>query len=125
MWLAENESGRRRLVVIGIFPPGPKTALARIWLFCKITYCGSILTLPPPPVPSLTDALIVLSVSCTVPLGFVVILIAPPLDWLASVVTELFVMASFAGVDMNIAGVPWPVLLAEMLAPLVNVTDRR
>ena len=37
----------------------------------------------------------VLSVSCTVPLGFVVILIAPPLEWRASVVTVLFVIANW------------------------------
>ena len=42
-----NVSGKSRLVVMKIFPPAPKTAFARIWLFCKITYCGSILTLPP------------------------------------------------------------------------------
>ena len=35
------------------------------------------ITLPPPPVPSRTDALIVLLVSCTVPVGVVVILIVP------------------------------------------------
>ena len=34
-------------------------------------------------------------VSSTVPLGFVVILIAPPPDWLASVVTVLFVIANW------------------------------
>ena len=51
-------------------------------------------TLPPPPVPSWTEALMVLSVSWTVPLGFVVILIAPPLEWRASVVTELLVIAN-------------------------------
>ena len=52
-------------------------------------------TLPPPPVPSRTEALIVLLVSWTVPLGVVVILIAPPLAWLASVVTVLFVIANW------------------------------
>ena len=36
----------------------------------------------------------VLLVSWTVPLGLVVILIAPPPDWLASVVTVLFVIAN-------------------------------
>ena len=36
-----------------------------------------------------------LSVSCTVPLGFVVILITPPLEWMASVVTVLFVIANW------------------------------
>ena len=46
-------------------------------------------TLPPPPVPSNTEALMVLSVSSTVPLGVVVILIDPPLASLASVVTVL------------------------------------
>ena len=51
--------------------------------------CGSMLTLPPPPAPFRTDALIVLSVSWTIPLGVVEMLIAPPLAWSASVVTEL------------------------------------
>ncbi len=36
-----------------------------------------------------------LLVSCTVPLGVVVILMVPPLAWLASVVTELFVIANW------------------------------
>ncbi len=72
-------SGKKTLVVMEMFPPGPCTALARIWLFCRRTNCGSMFTLPPPPVPSRTDALIVLLESSTVPLGVVVILIVPPL----------------------------------------------
>ena len=65
-----------------------------------------------------------LSVSCTVPLGFVVILIAPPLDWWASVVTELFVIANWLpALIWILPAFPGPVLLAEMLAPLVNVAD--
>ena len=35
-------SCRKRLVVIVILPPWPCAAWARIWLFCRMTYCGSI-----------------------------------------------------------------------------------
>ena len=53
-------SARKRFVVIVIAPPCPCAAWARIWLFCKMTNCGSIEIFPPPPRPSATDALIVL-----------------------------------------------------------------
>ena len=66
----------------------------------------------------------VLLVSPTVPLGFVVILIAPPLDWLASVVTELFVMASWLpALIVMLPALPGPKLLAEMVEPFVIVAD--
>ena len=79
------------------------------------------MTLPPPPVPSRTDALIVLLVSCTVPLGFVVILIAPPLDWLASVVTELFIIVNwFPALTVMFPALPLPELVAEIEAPLLS-----
>ena len=83
-----------------------------------------MLTLPPPPVPSSTEALIVLSVSCTVPLGFVMILIAPPLAWLASVVTVLFVIVNWLpALIWMLPAFPAPVLLAEIVAPFVRLTD--
>ena len=89
-----------------------------------MTYCGSIFTLPPPPVPSRTEALIVLLMSWTVPLGLVVILIAPPLAWVASVVTELFVIANWLpALIWMLPVLPGPVLLAETLEPLVIATE--
>ena len=78
-------------------------------------------TLPPPPVPSRTEALIVLSVSCTMPLGFVVILIAPPLDWLASVVMELFIIVNWLpAFTVMFPALPLPELVAEIDAPLLS-----
>src|SRR5215472_8571031 len=86
-----------------------------------------MVTLPPPPVPSSTEALILLSVSCTVPFGFVVIGIFPPLDWLASVVTELFVMANWLpALIVMFPALPLPELVAEMEAPLLSwIADPR
>src|SRR5262249_22659657 len=80
-----------------------------------------MVTLPPPPVPSSTEALIVLFVSCTVPVGFVVIVIFPPLDWSASVVIELFVMANWLpALTVMFPALPLPELVAEIAAPLLS-----
>ena len=58
------------------------------------------------------------------PLGVVVILIAPPLDWLASVVTELFVIANWLpALIWMLPALPGPVLLAEIDDPLFRMTD--
>ena len=57
------------------------------------------------------------------PLGFVVILIVPPPDWLASVVTELFVIANWLpALIWMLPVLPGPVLPAVIVAPLVMVT---
>ena len=65
--------------------------LGQIWLFCRITYCGSIEMFPPPPDPSATEALILLLWSNTVADGDVVTLIfPPPAPCPASVVMVLF-----------------------------------
>jgi hypothetical protein len=78
-------------------------------------------TLPPPPVPLRTEALIVLSVSWTVPFGFVVILMAPPLDWVASVVTELFIIVNwFPAFTVMFPALPLPALVADIEAPLLS-----
>ena len=61
-------------------------------------------TLPPPPVPSRTDALIVLLVSSTVPLGVVVILIAPPLALVGLCRHRAIRHCELvAGIDLNVA----------------------
>src|SRR5215470_12500669 len=80
-----------------------------------------MVTLPPPPVPSRTEALILLFVSRTVPVGFVVIVIFPPLDWLASVVTELFIIVNwFPAFTVMFPALPLPELVAEREAPLLR-----
>ena len=55
------------------------------------------------------------------PLGFVVILIAPPLDWLASVVTELFIIVNWLpAFTVMFPALPLPELVAEIEAPLLS-----
>src|SRR5215472_10396429 len=80
-----------------------------------------MVTLPPPPVPSSTEALILLLVSCTVPVGFVVIVMSPPLDWWASVVTELFIIVNWLpALTVMFPALPLPELVAEIDAPLLS-----
>ena len=55
------------------------------------------------------------------PLGVVVILIAPPLDWLASVVTELFIIVNWLpAFTVMFPALPLPVLVADRDAPLLS-----
>src|SRR6476620_5393640 len=84
-------------------------------------------TLPPPPAPSSTEALIVLLTSSTSPPEFVVILTAPPLDWVASVVTELFIIVNWLpAFTVMFPALPLPELVAEIAAPLLSwIVDPR
>src|SRR5438093_2670364 len=119
-------SARKTPAVIVMFPPVPAKAWATIWLFCRMTNWGSIVMLPAVVSVSLpaTEVLIWLLVSRTI--SGALIVIWPPLAWLASVVTELFCITNVeALVIAMLPALPvaaGPMLALEICALLVRLS---
>src|SRR5437867_8120344 len=117
-------SARKTPAVIVMFPPVPAKAWATIWLFCRITNWGSIVMLPAVVSVSLpaTEVLIWLLVSRTI--SGALIVIWPPLAWLASVVTELSCITNVEA--LVIVMLPaLPVAAGPMLALLIRLPLER
>ncbi len=116
-------SARNDWAVIEMLPPCPCVALATIWLFCRITVCGSMVMFPPTVVAEpCTEALSWLLVRRTLSVARIVMF--PPLACDASVVTELLALVNCRpALIVTSPALPRPVLAAVIELPLFSMTD--